>query len=181
MSCDLLPTDIPGEHYQGNVLELLDWGWDLMIAHPPCTYLCNSGVSWLVGKNAQPERWQQMEAGARFFKQLFNAPIPHIAIENPIMHKYAVQIIGRRQNQVVQPYMFGHGESKATCLWLRNLPGLKPTDIVDGREQRLHRLPPSPDRWKLRSTTYPGIAEAIAMQWGSYIEAPDNWQERLAA
>ena len=163
LSCDLLDTELPGEHYKGNVLDILGWGWDLMIAHPPCTYLCNSGVSWL---HKQPERWQKMADGATFFKALLNAPIPHIAIENPIMHKYAVEIIGMRQNQVVQPFQHGHGESKATCFWLKNLPELKPTDIVPGREQRLHRLPPSRDRWKLRSTTYPGIAKAMAEQWG---------------
>jgi hypothetical protein len=162
MSCDLLPSDTPGDHYQGDVLDVLDWGWDLMIAHPPCTYLCNSGVSWLYKK---PGRWELMREGALFFKALLHAPIPRIAIENPIMHKYAVEIIGRRQDQVVQPYQHGHGESKATCLWLKNLPLLKPSKIVDGRKQRLHYLPPSPDRWKLRSTTYPGIARAIANQW----------------
>lgn len=166
LSCDLLPSDVPGEHYQGDVLELLDWGWDLMIAHPPCTYLCNSGVSWL---HRDPQRWQQMTDGATFFRQLLNAPIPHIAVENPIMHRYAVNIIGTRQNQVVQPYQFGHGESKATGLWLKNLPALQPTELVAGREQRLHRLPPSTDRWKLRSMTYPGIAKAMAEQWSKAV------------
>jgi hypothetical protein len=163
MSCDLLPTDSPGPHYQGDVFDIIDQGWDLMIAHPPCTYLCNSGVSWL---HRQEGRWDKMREGAEFFKKLMEVDIPQIAIENPIMHKYAVEIIGRRQDQLVQPWQFGHGETKATCFWLKNLEPLTPTDIVDGREQRLHKLPPSKDRWKLRSTTYQGIADAMATQWG---------------
>lgn len=166
ISCDLLPTEQPGRHYQGNVLEILDFGWDLMIAHPPCTYLTNSGVRWL---HERPERWQPMIDGADFFKALLHAPIPHIAIENPVMHCYASSIIGKRQSQVIQPYMFGHGEQKATGLWLKNLPRLQATNIVPGREQRLHWLSPSPDRWKLRSMTYPGIAEAMAVQWSEFI------------
>jgi hypothetical protein len=163
MSCDLLPTDSPGPHYQGDVFDIIDQGWDLMIAHPPCTYLCNSGVSWL---HRQEGRWDKMREGAEFFKKLMEVDIPQIAIENPIMHKDAVDIIGRRQDQLVQPWQFGHGETKATCFWLKNLEPLTPTDIVDGREQRLHKLPPSKDRWKLRSTTYQGIADAMATQWG---------------
>jgi hypothetical protein len=162
-SCDLLPTDRQGNHIQDDVLNVIGDGWDMMIAHPPCTYLSNSGVSWLYKK---PGRWQQMRDGAAFFKRLLTASIPKRAIENPIMHKYAVEIIGRRQDQVIQPWQFGHPESKATCLWLEGLPPLEPTNVVDGREQRLHRLPPSPERWKLRSTTYQGIAEAMAEQWG---------------
>lgn len=163
VSCDLLPTDMPGPHYQGNVLDIINDGWDLMVAHPPCTYLCNSGVSWLYKDES---RWDKMREGALFFKKLLESTIPKIAIENPIMHKYAKEIIGMDKSQVVQPWMFGHGETKATCFWLKNLPPLKPTNIVSGREQRLHRLPPSKDRWKLRSTTYQGIADAIAAQWG---------------
>jgi len=163
VSCDLLPTESPGPHIQGDVREILAEGWDLMIAHPPCTYLCNSGVSWLYRR---PGRWEKMREAALFFRQLLEAPIPRICVENPIMHKYAVEIIGRRQDQVIQPWMFGHGETKATCLWLKNLPPLRPTNIVEGREQRLHRLPPSPDRWKERSRTYPGVARAMAEQWG---------------
>ena len=165
ISCDLLPTERPGPHYQGDVFDILEKGWDLMVAHPPCTYLCNSGVTWL---HRQEGRWDKMKEGAEFFKRLLNAPIPYIAIENPIMHKYAVDIIGRRQDQVVQPWQFGHGETKATCFWLKNLPLLVPTDIVEGRVQRLHRLPPSKDRAKLRSETYQGIANAIAKQWGGW-------------
>lgn len=141
VSCDLLPSESNfGPHYQGDVLDILENGWDILIAHPPCTYLCNSGVSWL---HKDPERWDKMVEGANFFKKLLMCNIPKIAIENPIMHKYAVEIIGRRQDQVIQPWMFGHGETKATCLWLKGLPLLKPTNIVSGREQRLHKLPPS--------------------------------------
>ena len=162
-SCDLLPSDTEGNHIVGNVLDVINDGWDLMIAHPPCTYLCNSGVSWL---HKDESRWSKMRDGALFFKQLMDANIPQIAIENPIMHKYAVTVIGRRQDQLVQPWQHGHGETKATGFWLKNLSKLTPTDIVDGREQRLHKLGPSPDRWKLRSTTYPGIAKAMATQWG---------------
>tara|TARA_R110000803_G_scaffold170556_1_gene233537 strand:+ start:95 stop:670 length:576 start_codon:yes stop_codon:yes gene_type:complete len=163
ISCDILPTDSPGPHYQGDVFDIIDQDWDLMIAHPPCTYLCNSGVSWL---HKRPERWGQLKDGAEFFKALLEADIPKIAVENPIMHKYAVDIIGRRQDQIVQPWQFGHGETKATGFWLKGLPKLQPTDIVEGRQQRLHLLPPSKDRWKLRSTTYQGIADAMALQWG---------------
>jgi len=162
ISCDLLPTDQPGPHYQGNVFDIINDGWDLMVAHPPCTYLCNSGVSWLY---KDPTRWNKMAEGADFFKKLLQANIPKIAIENPIMHKYSVEIIGRRQDQVIQPWMFGHGETKATCFWLKNLPLLTPSNIVEGREQRLHKLPPSKDRWKIRSKTYSGIAKAMADQW----------------
>ena len=163
ISCDLLPTDSPGPHYQGDIFDIINEGFDLMIAHPPCTYLCNSGVCWL---HIREGRWNQMREGAEFFKKLLNADIPKICVENPIMHKYAKEIIGVNQSQVIQPYMFGHGEKKATCLWLKNLPLLKPTNIVEGRIQRLHLLPPSKDRAKLRSITYKGIAEAMADQWG---------------
>lgn len=163
ISCDLLPTDKPGPHYQGSVFDIINDGFDLMIAHPPCTYLCNSGVSWL---HKDESRWTKMHSGAYFFKHLLDCDIPKIAVENPIMHKYAVQKIGRRQDQLIQPWQFGHGETKATCLWLKGLPKLIPTNIVEGREQRMHKLPPSKDRWKIRSTTYQGIAEAMAAQWG---------------
>lgn len=162
-SCDLLPTEIPGNHYQCDVLSILDQDWDLMIGHPPCTYLCNSGVSWL---HKREGRWELMREGAEFFKVLLNAPIPKIAIENPIMHPHAKAIIGQSVSQIIQPYHFGHGESKATCLWLKNLPPLMATLIMQERVQRLHRLPPSAERWKERSKTYPGIAAAMAAQWG---------------
>lgn len=160
-SCDLQDTDIPGQHIIGDVLEILDDGWDLMIAHPPCTYLCNSGVCWL---HKDKSRWDKMREGAMFFQALQNTSIRKVCIENPIPHKYAREYMGQ-YCQIIQPWMFGHGETKATCLWLRGLPNLKPTNVVRGRDGRLHKLPPSPDRWKLRSITYPGIAEAMAEQW----------------
>jgi len=162
-SCDLLETEIPGNHIVGDVLDVLDDGWDLMIAHPPCTYLSNSGVRWL---HTQEGRWQKMKDGATFSRKLLNANVPMVAAENPIPHKYAVNIIGEKYTQIIQPWQFGHGEQKATCLWLRNLPPLVPTNIVTGRKQRIWKLPPTKDRWKLRSVTYKGIAEAMAMQWG---------------
>lgn len=165
-SCDLLPPDDNSNfHFQCDVFKIIKNDFDLMIAHPPCTFLSNSGVRWLHKDEA---RQANMKKGAKFFKRLMQTPIERIAIENPIMHKYAVEIIGRRQDQVIQPWQFGHGETKATCLWLKNLPGLVPTKIVSGREQRVHNLPPSKDRWKLRSTTYQGIANAMASQWGNF-------------
>ena len=172
-SCDLLPSDSPlGDHYQCNVMDIINNDWDLMIAHPPCTYLTNSGVCWL---HKDPSRWALLDEGAAFFKSLLEAPIPMKCIENPIQHKYAKERIGRKQNQVVQPWMFGHMEQKATCLWLEGLPLLEPTDNVKAQmlelpkreRERLHYLPPSKDRWKLRSATYKGIAEAMAQQWGA--------------
>lgn len=172
MSCDLLPSDAPGHHYQGDVFDVLNDEWDLMIAHPPCTYLSNSGVSWL---HKDPYRWGRLDEGAAFFKALLNAPIDKICIENPIMHGYATERIdGIKQSQVVQPWMFGHMEQKATCLWLKDLPLLTETLNVKAEmmrlpkreRERLHYLPPSADRWKLRSTTYQGIADAMASQWG---------------
>ena len=174
MSCDLLATDRPGPHYQGNVLDILDDGWDLMIAHPPCTYLTNAGVRHLhsipsrngvVTKIHGLERWQFMFEAAEFFKKLLEAPIEKIAVENPIPHKYAVEAIGRKYDQLIQPWQFGHGERKATCFWLKNLPHLKPTRIVKGRYPRVHLESPGPDRWKKRSITYKGIARAMAQQW----------------
>lgn len=173
MSCDILPTDVEGPHYQGDVRDIINDGWDLMIAHPPCTYLTNSGVTWL---HKDPSRWAKLDDGAAFFKMLLEAPVERIAIENPIMHKYAKERIGGvKQSQVVQPWMFGHMEQKATCLWLKNLPLLEPTNNVkeqmlalpDNERQRLHYLPPSADRWKKRSETFQGIADAMAEQWGS--------------
>ncbi len=158
MSCDLLPTDVPGPHYQGNVLNVIGDGWDLMISHPPCTHLAVSGARWF--KEKQKEQAEALE----FVRLLLAAPIPSIALENP------VSIISsriRKPDQVIQPWQFGHGETKATCLWLKNLPLLKPTNIVEGREARIHRMPPSPDRWKERSKTYAGIAAAMAEQWGT--------------
>jgi site-specific DNA-cytosine methylase len=157
MSCDLLPTDVPGPHYQGDVIDILGDGWDLMVAHPPCTHLAVSGARWFHLK--QEEQTEALE----FVRLLLNSPIERIALENP------VSIISsriRKPDQVIQPWQFGHGETKATCLWLKGLSKLVPTNIVSGRENRIHKMPPSPDRWKKRSTTYSGIAKAMAEQWG---------------
>jgi len=171
MSCDLLPTDVPGPHYEGSVFDLDLTQFDLMVAHPPCTYLANSGVCHL---HKDDSRWKQLDEGAAFFKQLLEAPVPRICIENPIMHKYARDRIGgEKYSQIIQPWMFGHMEQKATCLWLKGLPDLIPTNVVKEEmmllpknvRERLHYLPPSPERWKLRSTTYQGIANAMAEQW----------------
>ena len=158
LSCDLLPTDSPGPHYEGDVFEIIDQGWDLAIFHPPCTHLAVSGAKHFAAKQADGRQ----QAALDFVQRLLDANIPRIALENP------VSIISsriRKPDQIIQPWMFGHGETKATCLWLKNLPLLTPTDIVEGREARIHKMPPSPDRWKLRSTTYTGIAEAMAEQW----------------
>jgi hypothetical protein len=175
MSCDVLPTEASGPHYQGDVRDVLHDGWDLMVAHPPCTYLANSGAHWLHRKEG---RWALMREGALFFKLLLEAPIPRVAVENPVMHKYAVEIIGRRQDQTIQPYEYGHSESKRTGLWLRGLPHLYPTKVLP-KPARGHwgnqtpsgqnKLGPSPDRWKLRSTFYTGWAEAMATQWSSML------------
>jgi len=157
MSCDLLPTERPGPHYQGDVFDIIWDGWDLMIAHPPCTHLAVSGARWWQGKLVE-----QAEALA-FVRALMAAPIPRIAIENPVS-KISTAI--RKPDQIVQPWQFGHGETKATCLWLKGLPKLVPTQVVGGREARIHKMSPGPDRWKERSRTYQGIADAMASQWG---------------
>ena len=156
-SCDLLPTEILGNHIHDNVLDHLDEGWDLMVAHPPCTHLAVSGARWFKNKGRE-----QIEA-LEFVKNLMDCTIPKIAIENP------VSIISsriRKPDQIIQPWQFGHGETKKTCLWLKNLPLLTPTDIVDGRDPRVHWASPGKDRWKERSRTYSGIAKAMAEQWG---------------
>lgn len=140
--------------------------WDLMIAHPPCTRLCNSGVRWLAERNL----WAEMREGAEFFKALLDAPIRHIGVENPVMHKYAKEIIGADHHFSIQPWQFGHGEVKRTCFWTMNLPPLQPTNIVEGRDPKVHFMSPSPDRWKERSRTYQGVADAIADQWGTYVQ-----------
>ena len=162
-SCDLLPSERPGpRHIEGDVADHLVEDWDLMVAHPPCTRLANSGVRWL----AERGLWPELAQGAAFFRALLEADIPRVAVENPIPHKYALEIIGRRYDQIVQPWMFGHGETKATCLWLKGLAPLRPTDVVDGRLQRVFLEARTPDRWKNRSRTYQGIADAMAEQWG---------------
>lgn len=162
-SCDVLPAELGGPHIQADVLGVLGWGWDLMVAHPPCTYLANSGVRWLHERDG---RFADMEAACAFFCALLNAPIARVAVENPVPHKYARAIVGT-YSQTIQPWQFGHGETKRTCLWLRGLPALVPTDVVDGREARVHRMAPGPDRWRERSRFYPGIARAMAAQWSA--------------
>lgn len=161
MSCDILPTEISGKHYQGDVRDVLYDNWDLGIFHPPCTFLCNSGVRWL---HEKPGRWEQMREGAEFFKLFLDLPYPS-AVENPVMHKHAVELIGKKHDQSVQPWQFGHGETKRTCFWLNGLPPLVPTNVVAGREARVHRMAPGPDRQKERSRFFPGIAEAMVQQW----------------
>lgn len=156
-SCDLLPSERFGEHIQGNVLHHLDEGWDLMIAHPPCTHLAVSGARWFKDKQ------QEQKEAIDFFMALVNAPIPKICVENPIS---IMSTVYRKPDQIIQPWMFGHGETKATCLWLKGLPKLHPTEIVEGRQPRVHYESPGKDRWKNRSRTLTGIAEAMATQWG---------------
>lgn len=172
-SCDLLPAeDNSPFHIQGDAIEAaFSKKWDMMIAHPPCTYLTNAGVRWL---HTRPGRWEEMEQACDFFRKLLEAPIEQVAVENPIPHKYALALIGCKYDQIVQPWMFGHKETKATCLWLRGLPPLKPTNNVRaetmalpaGERGRVWSMGPSPDRWKERSRTLPGLARAIAEQWG---------------
>lgn len=194
-SCDLLPADDgSNHHFTGDARDYLGLGWDLlMVAHPPCTRLCNSGVRWLNEPPTNPpadatpaqiaawpslDRDERLEVihghlrdGAALFSDFWNAPIERIAVENPVMHRHAKALIRdyREPAQSVQPWQFGHGESKRTCLWLKNLPPLVPTDIVEGREQRVHMMPPGPDRWKERSRFFPGIAAAMAQQWGGLL------------
>lgn len=157
-SCDLLPSEDNSKfHLQQNVLSILNNGWDLMIAHPPCTHLAVSGARWFKDKR------EEQESALEFVRMLMSAPIEYIAIENPIS---IISSRIRKPDQIIQPWQFGHGETKATCLWLKGLPKLRPTNIVDGREARVHHMPPSPDRWKERSRTYQGVADAMAEQWG---------------
>jgi hypothetical protein len=156
VSCDLLPTERPGPHIQGDVLSILDQGWDLMIAFPPCTHLAVSGARWF------KEKKKEQEESLKFIKQLMDAPINRIVIENPIS---IISSKIRKPDQIIQPWMFGHGKTKATCLWLKNVPKLKPTRRVKGRKPEVHFMSPSEDRWKNRSRTYKGIARAMAKQW----------------
>lgn len=183
MSCDILPTDTPGPHHQGDIFDVLYDGWDLLIAHPPCTYLSNSGVCHL---HKDAKRWLKLFDAAEFFMKLWKAPIAMKCIENPVMHKYGRRLIGgMRPTQVVQPWMFGHKEQKATGLYLSGLMPLRPTSdlkaataaLPDNVRQRLHYLPPSPDRQKLRSKTYQGIADAFAMQWGGDARTANSMTE----
>lgn len=162
VSCDLLPTDQPGPHYQGDVFDIINDGWDLMVAHPPCTHLAVSGARWFHKKQ------REQEEALDFVRRLMAAPIAQIAIENPVS---VISSKIRKPDQIIQPWMFGHGETKATCLWLKNLPPLQPTQIVSGRASTIHRMPPSEHRWKLRSLTYQGIADAIGDQWSASVTA----------
>jgi hypothetical protein len=172
-SCDLLPTEAPGQHIQGDVLEVLGDGWDMAIFHPPCTFLTSSGLHW---NKRVPGREQKTQESLAFVRALLNAPIHRIALENPIGR---IGTAIRRADQIIQPHQFGHDASKATCLWLKNLPRLRPTSqvaprIVSGKprwgnqtDSGQNKLAPSEDRWKIRSETYLGIAEAMADQWTS--------------
>lgn len=185
-SCDLLPSERPGNHLQGDVLEQTGGQateiapmvihiqrWDLLIAHPPCTYLCNSGVRWLApGGKLDAKRHKLMQEACDFFAALYHAPIPRVCIENPIMHKYALDYLLSAwkvptYSQTIQPFEHGHGETKRTGLWLRGLPLLVPSQIVAGRTPRVHHASPGPDRWKERSRTLEGVGRAFANQWGS--------------
>jgi site-specific DNA-cytosine methylase len=157
-SCDLLESeDDSPYHIQGDVLALLDQGWDLMIAHPPCTHLAVSGARWFKDKR------EEQAAALAFFRKLLDAPIPRVAIENPVS---IVSSRIRKPDFTIQPWQFGHGEVKRTCFWTRNLPPLVPTNIVEGREAKVHKMPPGPNRWKERSRTYLGVAKAMSEQWG---------------
>lgn len=157
-SCDMLPSERPGNHHQCDVREILDEGWDIMVAHPPCTHLAISGARWF--KDKLPEQ----AAALDFVRLLLAAPIQHIALENPVS---IISSRVRQPDQIIQPWQFGHGETKRTCLWLRNLPALVPTDIVDGRKPRVHHARPGANRWKERSRTLPGVGAAMAAQWGN--------------
>lgn len=168
-SCDLLPTDgDPRWHIQGDVLSFLTGmsrPWDLLIAHPPCTDLAVSGARHFPAKIADGRQQRALD----FVQRLLDAPVPFIALENPIS---VISSKIRKPDQIIQPWQFGHGETKSTCLWLKNLPKLAPTNVVEGRADRIHKMPPGPNRWKERSRTYPGIAAAMAQQWGDYILEP---------
>ena len=172
MSCDLLPTEVPGPHYQGPVEEVLNDGWELMVAHPPCTHLAVSGSRHFPQKIANGSQ----AAALDFVRLLMAAPIDRWAIENPVS---IISSAIRPPDQIIQPWEYGHGEVKATCLWLKNLPRLKPTNCVDGREERVHRMPPGPDRWKDRSRTFEGIASAMGDQWGGSVLPPITHQLTL--
>lgn len=163
ISCDLLPTDNPGPHHQGDVTDILNNGFDLMIAHPPCTHLAVSG-----SRHFHRKQKEQKEA-LDFVRLLMDAPIDRWCIENPVS---VISSAIRPPDQIIQPWEHGHGEVKSTCFWLKNLPKLKPSNCVEGREPKVHMMPPGPDRWKLRSTTYEGVALAMGQQWGNEAKLP---------
>lgn len=186
-SCDLLPAeDRSNKHIVGDARAILDDGWDMLIvAHPPCTRLCNSGVRWLTkppaGRTLE-EMWAELDEAAALFSAFWNAPIDRICVENPVMHRHAKARIVNFQPpaQSVQPWQFGHGEVKRTCLWLKNLPTLAPTNIVSGRIPRVHHMIPGPDRWKERSRFFTGIADAMADQWGELSMQGDLFERATA-
>jgi len=177
ISCDILPTEKHGPHHHGDVVEILyKKKWDLIIAHPPCTYMTNSGVRWLYKqgtKTRDKKRWTKLQNAAKFFRLFLDHPCEKIAIENPIPHRHAVELIGKKYTQIIHPYQFGHMEKKSTCLWLKGLPELKPTNDVKNQmmklpkkeQNKIHYMSPGPYRWKKRSTTYQGIAQAMSDQW----------------
>jgi len=183
-SNDVLPDERgSNRHIRGDIREVLGYGWDFLgVFHPPCKRLCNSGVRWLSvpppGRTYE-EMWRELDEGAALFSSVWNAPVPHVAVENPVMHRHAKErIVGYEPfAQSVQPWEYGHPETKRTCLWLRNLPLLEPTDIVAGREARVHHASPGPDRWRERSRFFPGIAAAMAQRWGDHLIE----QHRMAA
>jgi len=166
ISCDLLPTEQPGPHVEGDVSPLLRESWDLVIAHPPCTRLANSGVRWLHERNL----WSELDAAAAFFLECLNANAPRVAVENPVMHKYAREIVGRGPDFTVQPLQFGDPAKKRTCFWTKGLPPLQPTSTMTAEQASpdCWKESPGPNRWKNRSRTYPGIANAMAAQWGEH-------------
>ncbi len=190
-SCDLLENERSGaKHYVGDVRDMFGAHWDLMVAHPPCTYLSNSGAGHLylgkgkeekaaLGYQRDADRWANMEEAAGFFNVLWDAPVQHIAVENPVMHGHGIERVNGRATQFVQPWMFGHLETKRTGFRLKNLPPLTPSDNVfetfktlpKSETHKVHRMSPGPDRWKERSRTYQGIGDAMAEQWGAYVES----------
>ena len=159
-SCDLLPAEDGGEHHEGDAINILRGDWDMILAFPPCTNLCVSGARWFPAKRANGDQ----QRSVAFFMEFALSSCPKVAIENPIG---IMSSMWRKPDQIIQPWQFGHGETKATCLWLKGLPKLVPTNIVEGREARVHKMPPGPNRWKERSRTYRGIADAMAQQWGT--------------
>lgn len=180
ISCDVLPTEAPGPHYQGDVRDLMGQEWDLVIAHPPCTYLAKSGVRWLYEHH---DRWQNMITGAVFFRDMFRFQTRYLCVENPVMHHWATDVHGEgKWAQTIQPYQFGHPETKRICYWLRGLPLLVDTENVKAemltlpksQSDRIHYAAPGADRWKVRSTSYPGIAEAMAVQWGPLLRRKEK-------
>lgn len=195
-SCDILPTEIPGPHIQGDALSaLVSTDWDLVVSHAPCTYLTNAGVRWLYGAGKSQgirdeKRWGDMREGAAFFRAFFDRYTGPLCAENPIMHSHAMREVGEPAGivrQIVQPYQFGHLETKATVLWLRNLAPLKHTEDVEAamralpksQTHRVHLASPGPDRWKMRSRTFPGIAEAMALQWGGRVSLTVSFAQSL--